>query len=32
LPNAIAINAQNEIFVADAYNHRVQVLRYTGKE
>jgi len=32
LPNAIAINSRNEIFVADGYNHRVQIFRYTGKE
>ncbi len=31
LPNAIAINAKNEIFVADVYNHRIQEFRYTGK-
>ena len=31
LPNAIAINSKNEIFVADAYNHRIQMFRYTGK-
>jgi len=32
LPNAIAINAHNDIFVADAYNHRVQMFHYTGRE
>ena len=32
LPNAIAINSHNEIFVADAYNHRMQEFRYTGRE
>ena len=31
LPNGIAINSRNEIFVADAYNHRLQMFRYTGK-
>jgi len=30
LPNAIVINSRNEIFVADTYNHRIQMFRYTG--
>jgi len=31
LPNAIVINSKNEIFVADAFNHRLQVFRYLSK-
>ena len=30
LPAGIAIDARNQIFVADAYNHRVQVFQYVG--
>jgi hypothetical protein len=30
LANGVAINGRNEIFVADAYNRRVQVLKYVG--
>jgi hypothetical protein len=32
LPNAVAINSRNEVFVADTYNHRLQMFRYTGQE
>jgi sugar lactone lactonase YvrE len=32
LPNGIAISRSDEIFVADAYNHRIQLLRYIGPE
>ncbi len=28
LPNGIAISRNNEIYVADSYNHRVQVFKY----
>jgi sugar lactone lactonase YvrE len=31
LPNAIAINHANEIYVADSHNRRIQVFRYLGK-
>ena len=31
LPNGIAIGADNRIFVADAYNHRVQVFKLLGQ-
>jgi hypothetical protein len=31
LPNAIVINSKNEIFVADAFNHRIQMFRYLSK-
>jgi DNA-binding beta-propeller fold protein YncE len=30
LPNGIAISADNRIYVADAFNHRVQVFKYLG--
>ena len=30
LPNGIAISRSDEIFVADSYNHRVQILKYVG--
>jgi hypothetical protein len=32
LPNGIAIGRDNRIFVADAYNSRIQVLKYVGRE
>jgi DNA-binding beta-propeller fold protein YncE len=31
LPNGIAIGSNNEIYVADSYNQRIQVFKYTGK-
>jgi DNA-binding beta-propeller fold protein YncE len=31
LPNGIAIGADNKIYVADAFNHRVQVFKYIGQ-
>jgi len=31
LPNGIAIGMDDRIYVADSYNHRIQVFRYTGK-
>ena len=30
LPHGIAIGADNQIFVADAFNHRVQIFKYLG--
>jgi sugar lactone lactonase YvrE len=32
LPNGIAISRDNQVFVADSYNHRVQVFKYMGTE
>ena len=32
LPNGIAIGLDNQIYVTDGYNHRVQVLKYTGQQ
>jgi sugar lactone lactonase YvrE len=32
LPNGIAISRDNRIFVADGYNHRVQVFKYVGEK
>jgi DNA-binding beta-propeller fold protein YncE len=31
LPNAIVISRDNEIYVADSFNHRIQVFRYIRK-
>jgi sugar lactone lactonase YvrE len=31
LPNAIVISRNDDIYVADSYNHRIQVFHYTGK-
>ena len=31
LPNGIVISPKDEIYVADSYNRRVQVFRYTGE-
>ena len=31
LPNGIAISMDDQIYVADSYNHRIQVFKYTGK-
>jgi len=31
LPNGIAINAANEIFVTDSYNRRIQVFKFIGQ-
>jgi hypothetical protein len=30
LPAGIAIDRENKIFVADTYNHRVQIFKYLG--
>ena len=30
LVNGIAITRENEILVADSYNHRIQVFKYVG--
>jgi DNA-binding beta-propeller fold protein YncE len=32
VPSGIAISADNHIYVADTYNHRVQVFEYIGQE
>jgi DNA-binding beta-propeller fold protein YncE len=32
LPAGVAISADNQIYVADGYNHRVQVLKYVGQQ
>ena len=32
LPNSIVISPENQIYIADTYNHRIQVFRFTGKE
>jgi DNA-binding beta-propeller fold protein YncE len=32
LPNGIAISRDNDIYVADSYNRRIQVFKYTGKQ
>ena len=32
LPNAIVISPKNEIYVADSYNHRIQVFSFIGKQ
>ena len=31
LPNGVAIGNDNQIYVADAYNRRVQVFKYIGQ-
>jgi hypothetical protein len=31
LPSGLAIGPENQIYIADAFNHRVQVLKYVGQ-